>query len=631
MCGFVAVLTSRSSFPESLLSSMRDRIRHRGPHGAKNWIETYPNGTVALGFRRLAVIDPRSIADQPMVSVDSRKVLVFNGEIYNYIELRNELEERGRVFRTRSDTEVLLQAYEEWGEESINRLNGMFAFLIWDELKKEALVVRDRFGEKPLFYTRLSDGTLIFGSEIKAILANPDVPCNLDFDILNQLMLGTIFYGRRETPFERIWQFPPGSKVVIKLDGRMPDPQVYWQPHYVNRVNGWGRSPLIKEFREHLIQSFSIHTRSDVKVTASLSGGLDSSILVGVLAKLNQSGLGKLDRTLSVSFPDDPTLDESAFINMVLKDTNIQGELISPNPDELIRDLQRIHWHYETIIPGVSMYLEWCIMRLARQLGYTVLLDGQGADEILAGYQIYFWAFHYDAHHSGRHWEAWTNCFLRDRRVWQEAKKYDQAHRRFSLKDSLSEENLGSFWKTFIDPMMVQYDTSYLPRPCEGSVLPFMLGLHLMLLSLQSNLFFGDRNSMAHSVECRHPYLDYDLVDFCSTLPRWAYIDRGWQKMILRLAGEKIVPNRVRWRVDKVGFSGPQDKWLQRGKIKEWVEDRIFDPSLLDIQSYDRGTVEHLWVEHKKGISDMSESCWRWASVAEFLALQTSQVWRRGL
>jgi asparagine synthase (glutamine-hydrolysing) len=267
-------------------------------------------------------------------------------------------------------------------------------------------------------------------------------------------------------------------------------------------------------------------------------------------------------------------------------------------------------------------------MKLARTLGYTVIIDGQGADEVLAGYKIYFQAFQHDAYQRRQFGKAWLNGFLHDRRLRKAARSYVDVTRRFALRDSLTREELGGFWKGHVQPMVEQYGTEGLPVPQRGSSLPYELGLNLLYTSLPSNLFSGDRNGMAHSIENRYPYLDYELVDFCTHLPSWAYIDRGWQKMILRLAGRDLLPEPITWRVDKVGFIGPQDRWLRQGSLRDWAAERLFDGCLADVNGYDRAGIERLWKLHQDAGADVSGDLWRWASTAELLDMHRAGVWR---
>lgn len=624
MCGFVAIIGPGAPVNEALLTYMRDRLTHRGPDGAANWSRAYPNGSVSLGFRRLAVIDTRHVADQPMVSEDGQKVIVFNGEIYNYVELRSELERIGRRFRTRSDTEVLMQAYEQWGDDMIPRLNGMFAFVIWDAALGEALIVRDRFGEKPLYWACLPDGGMIFASELKALTAHPDLDAPIDRAMMGRVLAGFLLFGVDETLFRGIRMFKAAHKMRLGPDGAKRGFGRYWQPSYGRELDTLPRSSVQEGFRSHLERAVAQRMRADVRLTACLSGGLDSSTLVALMAPRG------LESTISARFPDDPTIDEGAFIDRVLNISGVSGQSVSPTPAALVSDLRQLHWHHETIIPGASMYLEWAVMREARRSGYTVIIDGQGADELLAGYQIFFQAWQAETFRRGNIPQALVYGWLRDRRLAGAATGYEQANRRFAQRDSLTWDQLRAFHGNHVRDTLNAYGAGYLPAPEEVGALRFELAVNMLRTSLPLNLFSGDRNSMAHGIECRYPFLDYELVDYANQLPDWAYIGRGWGKYVLRRAFPDKLPADIRWRADKVGFVAPQDRWIHDSALSAWVEERVMDRSLADIDGYDRSRIETWWQEHINQTADNSDVLWRWASAAELLDMEKQGMWTYG-
>lgn len=627
MCGFVAVIGPGTPVPRTILEHMRDQLAHRGPDGAGTWMDHNANGSIGMGFRRLAIIDTRHVADQPMLSEDKSKVIVFNGEIYNFVELRAELEAKGRSFTTRSDTEVLLQAYEHWGETMVERLNGMFAFMIWDASKNRALIARDRFGEKPLFICNLPDGKIAVASEIKAILAHPDIRVSYDLSkfgrVLNE---GHLLFGTQETLFQNIKQFPAAHCLIVDAHGKVLAERRYWTPAYNQTLSTVKRDDLILQFREKLEHSVAMRMRSDVPMTACLSGGLDSSALVSLLAKKSSqlANGGGIKGAISARFPDDPTIDEGHFIDLVLKSTGLEGHTVTPTPSELTEDLRRLHWHHETIIPGPSMYLEWCVMREARKLGYKVIIDGQGADEILAGYRSYLQAYQAElARKSALSLPRalWIG-YQRDRRLQRVAKTYENAQRRFGIRDSASISDMFQFHNGTAARMTAEYGGDGLPTVDKIGALRFDLALNLMRTSLPSNLYSGDRNSMAHGIECRYPFLDYNLVEFATHLPDWAYLDDAWNKAILRQSLADLLPHEILWRVDKVGFAAPQDRWLSNPAMQHWLQDRIFDSRLKSVPGYSEQTLKQAFSDHSSGTSDRSSLLWKWASAAELIDMQ---------
>lgn len=626
MCGFVAVIGPAPALSDAVLTAMRDRLAHRGPDGAANWSWSGAGGSVSLGFRRLAILDTRHVADQPMVSADGRKVLVFNGEIYNFVELREELMQLGCVFRTRSDTEVLLHAYERWGDAMVGRLNGMFAFVLWDGERGEALIARDRFGEKPLYCCTLPDGSRMFASEIKALLAHPAAPVSVDTGLLSEVLKGRLLFAAPETLFAGVTQFAAAHRMVIALDGRIRSDDRYWSPSYERTLDGVPHAQLVERLRDHLERSVAMRMRSDVPVTACLSGGLDSSALVALMAQQ-----GGVDSVISARFPADATMDEGHYIDAVLRHLQLRGHTVTPTAADLAGDIRRMHWHHETVIPGSSMYLEWAIMRAARQHGYKVIIDGQGGDEVFAGYSIYLQAYQAELWRKA----AWPSAMLlglrRDWRLAREAKKYTDAGRRFSSRERLSFSQLRHFHAGHMTHMQSVYGGDGVPSWTNVGGLRFELAINLMRTSLPSNLYSGDRNAMAHGIESRYPFLDYDLVDFANQLPDAAYLGRAWGKNILRHAVEDRLPQEIVWRVDKVGFAAPQDVWMRHPSMRSWIEERIFDNSLNAVEGYHFDTMERLWHMHTKGQVDLSDTVWRWASAAEVLDMNRSQIWHNGL
>jgi len=627
MCGFVAVIGPSGPVPEAVLSTMRDRIAHRGPDGAESWSKSYGRGSVSLGFRRLAILDTRHVADQPMVSADGGKVLVFNGEIYNFVELRDELVQLGCVFRTRSDTEVLLHAYERWGDAMVSRLNGMFAFVLWDEARGEALVARDRFGEKPLYSCTLPTGDRMFASEIKALLAHPDMPAEIDTAMISEVLKGRLLFAAEETLFSGVKQFPAAHAMVVGLDGSIRDQgRRYWSPAYDRELGRLSQADLVERVRSHLERSVAMRMRSDVPVTACLSGGLDSSSLVALLANRRDG----IDRVISARFPADPTIDEGRYIDAVLGHLNLEGYAVTPTAADLASDLRRMHWHHETVIPGASMYLEWAIMRTARRNGYKVIIDGQGGDEVFAGYSIYLQAYQAELYRKGAWLRALALGSRRNRRLAREAKSYASPSRRFSSREGLPLRSMRAFHSAHVVDMVSAYGGDGVPQPSDVGTLRFELAINLLRTSLPSNLYSGDRNSMAHGIECRYPFLDYELVDFATHLPDAAYLDDAWSKNVLRRAVEDLLPGEVVWRVDKVGFAAPQDDWTRQPAMRPWIEERIFDKALSAVEGYDGGAIADSWRAHLQGSADLSGTIWRWASAAELLDMRRAGVWSEG-
>ena len=387
MCGLVGLISPSCPININSLNTMRDRLYHRGPTSAGNWVHI--NNRIAFGHRRLSIIDMEASANQPMSSHEGDLTLVFNGEIYNYIELRKELISLGHSFKTNSDTEVLLLSYRQWGADAIPRFNGMFVFLLWDHKSERMLVARDRFGEKPLFIGRGKLNTVVFASEIKAIVVHPNITCSKNEKAIEKFTSGSWYENDELTFFKDIERFPSSHAAWFSKDGVELSRWRYWIPDY-DAIN-FDIKPFeaAEKFNELMQRSIDLRLRADVPVGSSLSGGLDSSFIVGLLANKKKS-LSFSQNTFSAVFPTDPTMSEDKEIKAVVHHTGVNSFLVSPNPYGLVEDLEKLHWHQEEPFLSASIYLQWCVARLAKENNTTVLMDGQGADELLAGYQSYF-------------------------------------------------------------------------------------------------------------------------------------------------------------------------------------------------------------------------------------------------
>lgn len=631
MCGFVAVLAASQRLPAPLLDRMRDRMSHRGPDGAGSWIG--PAGddfVVGLGHRRLAILDLSEAANQPMFGSDDCQAIVYNGEIYNFVELREELEGLGHRFRTQSDTEVLLAAFAQWGADCLPRLNGMFGFAIWDSRSRELFVARDRFGEKPVFHAALPGGGIVIASEIKALLAHPDVPLDADPKKLSHYARRGVDDSTAETMFGGIVRLPPAHAMVIGADGGIRRQWRYWTPDYAPVRDRYDEPVAVARFREMMERSIAMRLRSDVPVGSSLSGGLDSSTIVALLAQLREAGTICTQNAFSARFDDDPTLSEGPQIDSVIAKTGANAFGVTPDPVQLIADCARVHWHQEEPFASASIYLQFCVARLAQENGTIVLLDGQGADELLAGYQPYFKQFQLDLADKWqfRRLASETDAFTGRLKI--ASADYADSRRRFDEQIALG------IPKTIAKGLLPKKLTSRANRPgvppaAAGQRLRRRMAEALQYSSLPALLRYADRNGMAFGREMRFPFLDHELVDWCiGSLPDRAFIRDGWQKMILRQAGEGVLPPDIQWRADKVGYAAPQDVWL-RGPMKEWSHDNLFSGPVTDVPGYDRRRLEGLWESHQSGDGDSSWALWRWISLNQWLLLMQDGVWRDGI
>ena len=626
MCGFVALIGGDAEVTTPVIVAMRDRLAHRGPDGTGLWIGDTKTSRIGFGHRRLSIIDLSEAGAQPMFRADGRIAIVYNGEIYNYVELRAELESEGISFTTHSDTEVLLASYERWGTDCLEHLNGMFAFAIWDARRDELFLARDRFGEKPLFYAALPTGVAV-ASEIKALLAHPAVTARPNAAVVEAYAAGSYFEDGEETFFDKIVRLPPAHALTVGGDGSVRRRWRYWTPDYTLVDSRYTERDAVEHFRVLLERSVRMRLRSDVPIGTSLSGGLDSTMLVCLLAGMKEDAAMLSQNTFSGRFDeDDPTISEGPQIDIATKHAGVDPFSVTPDPTRLMDESALLHWHQEEPFLSASIYLQWCVMRLASEHRTTVLIDGQGADELLAGYQFYFSAWQLDRLDRGQLVTGAIDTVRFNRRLRRASREYPQGHRRFNDRIAHSLPRLLALWGRRPPVQAGPYGVGVPPaRP--GSRLRRQLAESLQYNMLPALLRYADRNAMAFSRETRFPFLDYELADWCIRLPDAAFVRKGWQKYILRRAGEGIIPPEIQWRPDKVGYAAPLDRWL-RGPLQQWGRERVFHGPIRDVAGYDHAALEQLWNEHQSGRAEHSWALWRWISLNEWFALVDEGAWR---
>jgi asparagine synthase (glutamine-hydrolysing) len=624
MCGIFGVVSTKKVESPGMTVRALKSLAHRGPDGEGFWNRTQGSPFVTLGHRRLAILDLSESAAQPMLSPDGLHCLIFNGEIYNYQELRAQLETFGANFHSTGDTEVLLMAYQKWGKDCLERLNGMFSFAIWDETLQELFAARDRFGEKPFFYCCSPEkGLFAFASEIKALVAAGLARAELNDSALRRYVRYGVLDGSEETLYRNVRRLMPGHALRVRCkDDRLEVRN--WR--YWSLTKGEERNPIdlnraSEEFRELFEDSVRLRLRADVPVGTSLSGGVDSSAVVCTIRRLGASGGQK---TFSARM-EEQSLDEGVYINEVLLNSGVEGHDVIPSHEDLQEYFGTLCWHMEEPFPATSMFAQFLVMRLAQEHGVTVLLDGQGADELLAGYHGYFrlhyedllcsWSFaefinefrSYSDLRSGAVPMSWKGVFASFLPPsWNQA-----------LQNHRLEDRAFALW----------WNSSWLNEAaretCETQELPYRRRLNAALLrdalggELQALLRYGDRNSMAASRELRQPFLDHRLAEFAFRLPSECKIFRGFTKVVLRNAMRGIVPEMILNRVDKLGYQAPQGKWLN-GPLKQWVEER-----LEDIQPEFKGRVQSNPLEHFRSLGyplnewDDARSLFRFLTLGE--------------
>lgn len=583
---------------------------------------------LVFGFRRLSILDLSSAGHQPMRNADGSLWIVFNGEIYNYIELRSELQALGYVFHTQTDTEVILNAFEAWGVECLNRFNGMWGFAIFDKRKNRLFCARDRFGIKP-FYYHFDRERFVFASEIKAVLQYSKIERKPNDAVVYDYLNYGLLDHTNETFFENIHQLPAAHFLII--EGADIHIERYWNIDPNNKLDlGTGAqadAEYVRRFYDLFEDSIRLHLRSDVAIGSCLSGGLDSSSIVCVANKLlfsehvvSSDLIGEKQKTFSSCF-DDPRFDERQHIENVLFATSAERNYTFPSPQNLLNDLPRLIWHQDEPFGSTSIYAQWCVMKIAAESGVRVLLDGQGGDELLAGYHPYFDSYWGTLLSQGRlntllkEWSAYRN-------IYHASPAYLIQHTLFSIAPSAFQRRIRSNRGSL--GVRAEFSSKFRQRYPDEDVkfpgAPFSKRLYnaLTRTSLPGLLHYEDRNSMAHSIEARVPFLDYRLVEYAFALPDRQKINNGYTKTILRDSMQGILPEPIRIRTDKMGFVTPEREWLS-GELKNWMDD-IFNSASFRASPYlNASQVNALLAEHRAYRRDLGFMIWRWVNLHVWL------------
>jgi asparagine synthase (glutamine-hydrolysing) len=586
MCG-IAGIVALDGFDPKLLVSMTQLIEYRGPDGFG--LAFFPHGENArgevfhqevrlpsfarpklgLGNRRLAILDLSELGNQPMQAEDGALSITFNGEIYNYLEVRKELEALGHSFKTNTDTEVILHAYREWGVECLKLFNGMWAFALWDRPRQRLFCARDRFGEKP-FYYHLGTRSLIFGSEIKQILVCPEVRREANDSTVFAYLEHGLQDHTAETFFKGIFQLPAASFMTVDLGGESIVPVIrpYWE--LAVKPTEFSDDDACDEFLAKFTKAVAIRMRSDVPVGSCLSGGLDSSSIVCVARKVAPD---HNFHTFS-SCSEDKAFDEREYLSEVVRATHTNSHLVFPSSDDLWATLQRLIWHQDEPFGDCSVFAQWCVMQRARQESIPVLLDGQGGDETLCGYLkfYYFYLWHLLKTGNPRFLPEALERMGKDGgflSAWTGAQRYLPGFLR----------GTSTLSARVCRPEYRREHHNGAPKLGAGVDLAHRQKADLMLYSVPALLHYEDRNSMAHSVESRVPFLDYELGEFLVNCPARLKLRQGWSKWILRESLKGILPEKVRLRRDKMWFASPQSRWITKD-LRPGIERTFSRPEL---------------------------------------------------
>ncbi len=621
MCGIVgAVSLDGGRIDPAALQRMNDLQAHRGPDGEGfviGWIEdgafkhsfarhtgewnSGAQARVGLGHRRLAIIDLSDRGLQPMSSADGSTWIVFNGEIYNFRELRSELESLGYGFKTGTDTEVLLQSYLQWGEDCLGRLRGMYGFAIWDGRRGRLFCARDRLGIKPFYYATPT-GYFIFASEIKGLLPFPGVEVEADDDaVVGFLVHGNCDYGER-TIFKRVKALPAGHALTLDVATKRLAVRRYWElkPNHdlvapASAANA--DDERIAALRDRMLDTMRLHLISDARAGSCLSGGLDSSVVVGLIGKI-QSEQPEAARSVGESLYtftscyEYKEIDEREYALAMANAIRANPHLVFPSAEDFWSDFGRMAWHQDMPFHGLAYYAQWRVMRAAREAGVKVLLDGQGGDEVFGGYAKFRYAYMASLLRRGRLFKVAREVGAMIRHgdsgyvlnIRNGYRYLPKSARRLLNIDSMLQGAMRADWNRAVadssSPAARWWRNAAGSRNGNGAgtaVQRIQID-DILVDTLPLILRMEDRSSMAFSIEARVPLLDHKLVEYGVSLPDRLKVQDGWSKYAVRQAVRGIIPERVRLRRSKLGFPAPDRLWVQRDlrqRITELIADDL--------------------------------------------------------
>lgn len=597
------------------IDRMTSALLHRGPDEGG----FFTDGSVGFGFRRLAILDLTPTAHQPMISENGQLILVFNGAIYNYIELRRELQSLGHSFRSTGDTEVLLHAYQQWGPDCLPRLNGMWAFLLYDRQRGRIFGSRDRFGVKPLFYYRTDRHTL-FASEIKALRASGLYQGEINWNVASQFLLQGTLTDDEERFFTDIRQLPPGTAFELDTDGRWKE-WCYWSLRSLPPIPC---TDPVQAFGELFEDSIRLRMRSDQPVGVTLSGGLDSTAIICLLTQLGRNTERERAPALHAFSYIAKEFDESAYIHDTLAQTQATLHQFQEGPHELWDKLATVMHFQDEPVHSLNAIVGFDLLRLAADHGIRVVLSGQGADEVIGGYSSYFSDYWEMLIRQGRPGDAWNEIqqytSLHGGSPWRlllssiqkvciTACHYVPAYHSFSLNKHHREARTNP-WYT---PELSRHFRANAPEHLNFSLDAIQkdsVEHHPLPLYLR----IEDRNSMAHSVETRLPFLDYRLVSLVFNMTANWKLRGPWNKFVLREAMRHRIPESVRTRIDKMGFPVPTRKWFEQD-LYEPMQDLLATQAVRERGIYNVRTIANDLQRHRTGKVDVAQQLF---NVAQF-------------
>jgi asparagine synthase (glutamine-hydrolysing) len=651
MCGILSVIGLKNNLSGVNLEKALTIIKHRGPddEGFLTWqpgeqpqiwagadtadstLQHYHYAQlpadkkfkVGLGHRRLSILDLSPAGHQPMQYCEAGLSIVFNGEVYNYLEIKDELEKLGHKFISSTDTEVILHAWNEWGVECLNDFNGMFSFVLLDYNKNELYAVRDRFGVKPLYIYKGSDA-LYLASEIKQIRTAPSYKFEMNVPVALQFLATGVSDNDQSTFYSNITSLPGGHFLKMDLTSGGGNYEVVkW---YTLEPKPWhGSFDAAADQLNHLLtEAVKLRLRSDVKVGSCLSGGLDSSSIVCIAANLLKANGDFAGQETVTACYDQAKYDEWAFAQEVIKQTNAHPHRVFPQFKDLQKEMDIFLWHQDEPVGSTSVFSQWAVFKKTHEAGLKVMIDGQGADEHLAGY-------------GGNDLSFYTGLLSKGHllELWDEAKHYKKEKGSWPIGFLAGAMQL-SFGEGFAKimpgklrlkpPPLVEWLREAQPATVNkvaAHSLRENLLRQLYGAPLPALLRYEDHNSMAWSVESRTPFMDYRLIEFTLGLPERYIYKRGVRKAILRKAMHGVIPDAVENRKDKMGFVTPEELWL-KGEGREWFLKGVDDTIKLLPHLFDAVKLRQFCNDVLSGKIPFDFTIWRILSLGRWYAAMTN-------
>lgn len=612
MCGIAGIVhLNHAPVDATIVNAMLDAIAHRGPDGRGLHVD----GRVGLGHVRLSIIDLSSTADQPLHTADGDLSIVFNGEVYNYRELRDQLSAHF-VFRTNCDTEVILAAYRQWGDGCLDRLNGMFSFVIHDRRGNRVYGARDRFGIKPFYYFHDQD-SFVFASEIKGVLASGAVQARLNEEVLYDFIVFNRTDHTAQTTFQEILNLRPGHQLVIDLSSNAVHISAWYLPPEPEEGD-WDFDTTRHLLRTHLEESLALHLVSDVSVGSALSGGLDSSSIVSLMRELRPEG--EPIHAFSAVYDDSWAKNERPYVEACVREKNLTPHYVMPDSEGLLKDLDALILQQEEPFASASLYASWCVYREAHDSGVKVLLNGQGADEVFA--YDYMAAFYFHELFKKLKW----GTLLRETALFYKK----QAAVGFTLKlfaFLMAPRFLRQRLMRLADPAVLpDYLESFRGKSTfyasffASTTLNANVRNHL-LMKLHHLLRVEDKNSMRFGVEGRVPFLEYHLVEFGIRVPARYKVHKGEVKYILKEAMCDLLPAKVYQRNNKIGYETPMDEWFRTPAFASLIDGMLANSKQVMSNRLNISLIRQKWNAHKKGQMNCGLVIWKYLYLTRWYQL----------